>query len=143
MLFVYKLHYRITTWWDRYVARRRKNLYARRGSATVGAREDHHGTRQRYTIMTSVHSWEPADAEEPPRCAVLFKGDGERALADACACVVFWGIFMQSFCGCLFRVPAFPHHHLCIMSYSHYIVQCGHVCCDCQVFWPGWKDLRG
>ena len=46
----------------------------------MGAREDHHGTRQRYTIMTSVHSWHDRDMPEPPGVAVLFKGDGDRAL---------------------------------------------------------------
>ena len=45
----------------------------------MGAREDHHGTRQRYTIMTSARSWHDRDVPEPPGVAVLFKGDGDRA----------------------------------------------------------------
>ena len=57
-----------------------KSMYARRGVRTVGAREDHHGTRQRYTIMTSVLSSHGSDATKPPPCAVLFKGDSDRAL---------------------------------------------------------------
>ena len=56
-----------------------KALYARKGASTVGAREDHHGTRQRYTVMTSVISWHVRDADGPPPCAILFKGDSERA----------------------------------------------------------------
>ena len=54
-----------------------KPLYARRGATNVGSREDHHGTRQRYAVMTSVLSWK-RDGQPPP-CAVLFKGDTQRA----------------------------------------------------------------
>ena len=57
----------------------RKKLYARRGATVVGSKEDHHGTRQRYTVMTGVESWHVPGADEPPRCAVLFKADTERA----------------------------------------------------------------
>ena len=56
-----------------------KSLYARKGSRVVGAREDHHGTRQRYTIMTSVLSWTHKTDNEPPPCALLFKGESDRA----------------------------------------------------------------
>ena len=57
-----------------------KSLYAKRGSRIVGAREDHHGTRQRYTIMTSVLSWSQQDDADPPPCAILVKGESDRAL---------------------------------------------------------------
>ena len=62
-----------------------KALYAKRGAKSVGAREDHHGARQRYTVLTSVLSWKDNDAENPPPCALLFKGDSDRAL-------VVWGL---------------------------------------------------
>lgn len=54
--------------------------YARTGAARVSAREDHHGTRQRYTIMTTVQSW-TTDGGLPPKCAVLFKANSGRDLA--------------------------------------------------------------
>ena len=60
---------------------------ARKGTRKVGAREDHHGTRQRYTVMTTVQSWPcPVDpvtgGVTPPKMAVLFKADnGARSSA--------------------------------------------------------------
>ena len=57
-----------------------KKLNCRRGASKVGAKEDHHGTRQRYTIMTSVQSW-PLASGEVPKLALLFKAEnGERIL---------------------------------------------------------------
>ena len=65
----------------RLCARRRKKLNARKGASRVGAKEDHHGTRQRYTIMSTVQSW-TVDGGAVPRIAVLFKADsGERVLS--------------------------------------------------------------
>ena len=56
---------------------------ARRGSRKVGAREDHAGTRQRYSLMTTVQSWPPPVGAGPPKMAVLFKADsGARRPAD-------------------------------------------------------------
>ena len=57
-------------------------LIARKGARKIGAKEDHHGTRQRYTVMTTVQSWpRPVDAD-PPKIALLFKADnGIRRLA--------------------------------------------------------------
>ena len=57
-----------------------KPQLSRKGARKVGAREDHHGTRQRYTVMTTVQSWpRPFDATTggltPPKMAVLFKAD--------------------------------------------------------------------
>ena len=56
---------------------------ARRGSRKVGAREDHAGTRQRYSLMTTVQSWPLPVGADPPKMAVLFKADnGARCPAD-------------------------------------------------------------
>ena len=46
--------------------------YATSGSQPT-VREDYNGTRQRYTILTSVPSWQD-DPNLPPKMAVLFKG---------------------------------------------------------------------
>ena len=75
--------------------------YARTGAARVGAREDHAGTRQRYTVMTTVQSWLcggagglPPDGAGgvPPKCAVLFKAaSGARSFATLLmSCRVLW-----------------------------------------------------
>ena len=50
-----------------------KGTSTRRGSKNVTTKTDHVGIRQRYTICTFVQSW-PSSADDPPRCAVLFKG---------------------------------------------------------------------
>ena len=56
---------------------------ARRVSCKVGARQDHAGTRQRYSLMTTVQSWPPPVGAGPPKMAVLFKADsGARRPAD-------------------------------------------------------------
>ena len=55
-----------------------KKLNCRRGASKVGAKEDHHGTRQRYTIMTSVQSW-PLAAGEVPKIVLLCQGRKRRA----------------------------------------------------------------
>ena len=64
----------------------RKSQYARRGTRQVGAKEDHHGTRQRYTIMTACESWAACPLENgyvPPKIAVLFKAEtGNRRWPD-------------------------------------------------------------
>ena len=59
--------------------------YARTGARRVGAREDHAGTRQRYTVMTAVQSWRTVgDGGMPPKCAVLFKAaSGTRSLTSS------------------------------------------------------------
>ena len=50
----------------------RRPMYARQGRRDVGAKENHAATRDRYTILTFVPSWEPP-AGSPPPLAVLFK----------------------------------------------------------------------
>ena len=50
-----------------------KGTYTKRGARNVATKTDHNATRQRYTILTFVQSW-PSSPEEPPKCAVLFKG---------------------------------------------------------------------
>lgn len=50
-----------------------KGTFTRRGAKTVTTKTDHTGIRQRYTICTCVQSW-PSTADDPPRCAVMFKG---------------------------------------------------------------------
>ncbi|CAK0909832.1 unnamed protein product [Prorocentrum cordatum] len=50
----------------------RRPMYARRGSRRVAAKENHAATRDRYTILTCVQSWQPLDGAVPP-VAVLFK----------------------------------------------------------------------
>ena len=50
-----------------------KGTFTRRGARNVTTKTDHTGIRQRYTICTFVQSW-PSTSEDPPRCAVLFKG---------------------------------------------------------------------
>ena len=58
-----------------------KPLYARKGARKIGAKEDHHGTRQRYTVMTTVQTWPSAVDADPPKIAVLFKAEtGSRCL---------------------------------------------------------------
>ena len=67
-----------------------KPLYARKGARKIGAKEDHHGTRQRYTVMTTVQSWPSAVDADPPKIAVLFKAEtGSRCLTTlvlVCLC---------------------------------------------------------
>jgi hypothetical protein len=50
--------------------------YARKGGGAPSVREDHQGTRERYTIFTAVQSWanyDESDESVPPKIAVLFK----------------------------------------------------------------------
>ena len=71
--------------------------YARKGARQIGAKEDHHGTRQRYTVMTTVQSWPSAVDADPPRIAFLFKADnGTRCLTTlvlVCLCFGLRGGF--------------------------------------------------
>lgn len=54
--------------------------YATRGSRVVAAKEDHNGTRQRYSLLTFVQSWTDPT---PPKLCVLFKADrGDRILKE-------------------------------------------------------------
>ena len=46
----------------------------KKGALQVTVKEDHHGTRQRYTILTFVQSWMTVGGT-PPKCALLFKAD--------------------------------------------------------------------
>ena len=55
-------------------------MYARKGATKVAAKDDHHGTRQRYTILTYVPSWQPAPGM-PPKVAVLFKAESGGQIA--------------------------------------------------------------
>lgn len=50
-----------------------KATYALEGTRVVTTKTDHEGTRQRYTIFTSVQSWSAPEGEFP-KMAVLFKG---------------------------------------------------------------------
>ena len=54
--------------------------YATTGGRVVAAKEDHNGTRQRYSLFTFAQSWtEP----QPPKLCVLFKAErGDRILRD-------------------------------------------------------------
>ena len=54
--------------------------YATKGSRVVAAKEDHNGTRQRYSLLTFVQSWSDPT---PPKLCVLFKADrGDRILKE-------------------------------------------------------------
>ena len=103
-----------------------KPLYARRGASRVGAREDHHGTRQRYTVMTSVHSWHVRGCNEPPPCAVLFKGDTDRT--PILRCVGTYIVGMEWLPGIVRATKAFRMYIGCIVrasarigSYVHHV----------------------
>ena len=56
----------------------RRPMYARKGKREVAAKENHNATRDRYTILTYVPSWDMPD-DKPPPVGLLFKSrTGER-----------------------------------------------------------------
>ena len=116
--------------------------YARKGTRKVGAKEDHAGTRQRYTIMSTVQSWTDADVlpggvplaadagvlhdgvpRVVPKCAVLFKAtSGTRTFASLGG--VHVDVLRQSFpgtcCGVLFKfMSCVRGWRACVYVYVH------------------------
>ena len=51
-----------------------KKTLAQKGGPAPGVKENFSQTRERYTILTSVWSWDNGDRSKPPPVAVLFKG---------------------------------------------------------------------
>ena len=110
--------------------------FARKGARKVGAREDHHGTRQRYTVMTTVQSWPSPVGGMPPKTAVLFKADnGARRFTPS---VRLFYMYVRTYvcvspgmCLC-FRIcvlHAYVHSYGCPCTYVRmsirmYIYQC-------------------
>ena len=104
----------------------------RKGARKVGAREDHHGTRQRYTVMTTVQSWPRAiDASTggvtPPKMAVLFKADnGARDLAILC--FVRLSVVTYIVCGMHICVLLCTCIHMCVVTSCSLIYACDMPC---------------
>ncbi|CAK0804003.1 unnamed protein product, partial [Prorocentrum cordatum] len=71
----------------------RRPMHARRGSRRVAAKENHAATRDRYTILTCVQSWQPLDGAAPP-VAVLFKAQSgarlRQELEDSMVILLDW-----------------------------------------------------
>lgn len=51
--------------------------FGEKGAPQPSVREIHAHTRQRYSILTSVQSWDNADPDDPPKIAILFKATPE------------------------------------------------------------------
>jgi len=47
--------------------------FAKKGGSQPSVREIYAHTRQRYSILTSVQSWDNTDQDNPPKIAILFK----------------------------------------------------------------------